>query len=179
MNILGGIVKEKYAAYINALAYRDSLTGVKNSTAYTEAVSELNKEINLGNPSFVVIVADINNLKKTNDTHGHDIGNELIVHASRILSDIFKTSSVYRIGGDEFVVVLKGKDLERHRALIEKMDAAFSADYLTVNDEIIPVPVARGVALFDPLIDQVYTDVFTKADHAMYMNKIDMKSARV
>lgn len=57
------------------------------------------------------------------------------------------------------------------------MDAALSADYLTVNDEIVPISVARDVALFDPLIDQVYTDVFTKADHAMYMNKIDMKSA--
>jgi len=185
IGILSNVLSEtygkfrEYSAYINTLAYRDSLTGIKNSTAYTESISELNKEINLGNPSFGVLVADINNLKKTNDTYGHDIGNELIVHASRILTDIFKTSSVYRIGGDEFVVVLKGKDLERHRTLIEKMDAALSADYLTVNDEIVPISVARGVALFDPLIDQVYTDVFTKADHAMYMNKIDMKSARV
>jgi len=169
----------EYSTYINALAYRDSLTGIKNSTAYTEVIEELNKEINLGNPSFGVIVADINNLKKTNDTYGHDIGNELIVHASRIFSDIFKTSSVYRIGGDEFVVVLKGTDLERYRVLIEKMDAALSADYITVNDETVSVSVARGVALFDSSIDQVYADVFAKADHAMYMNKQDMKAALV
>lgn len=169
----------EYSAYINALAYRDSLTGIKNSTAYTEAIEELNKEINLGNPSFGVIVADINNLKKTNDTYGHDIGNELIVHSARILTDTFKTSSVYRIGGDEFVVVLKGKDLERYHALIEKMDTAFSADYIAVNDETVPVSIARGVSVFDPLIDRVYTDVFAKADHAMYMNKQDMKAARI
>ena len=169
----------EYSAYINALAYRDSLTGIKNSTAYTEAIEELNKEINLGNPSFGIIVADINNLKKTNDTYGHDIGNELIVHSARILTDMFKTSSVYRIGGDEFVVVLKGKDLERYHALIEKMDLAFSADYITVNDETVPVSIARGVSVFDPLIDRVYTDVFAKADHAMYMNKQDMKAALV
>ena len=167
----------EYSSYINALAYRDSLTGVKNSTAYTEAIEELNKEINLGNPSFGVIVADINNLKKTNDTYGHDVGNELIVHSARILTDIFKTSSVYRIGGDEFVVVLRGKDLERHRILMEKMDVAFSADYISVNDEIVPVSIARGVSVFDPLIDHIYTDVFAKADHAMYMNKEDMKAA--
>ena len=166
----------EYSAYINALAYRDSLTGIKNSTAYIEAIDELNKEINTGNPSFGVIVADINNLKKTNDTYGHDIGNELIIHSARILTDIFKTSAVYRIGGDEFVVVLKGKDLERHRTLIEKMDVAFSADYITVNDEIVPVSVARGVSVFDSSIDQVYADVFAKADRAMYMNKEDMKA---
>ena len=167
----------EYSEYVNALAYRDSLTGIKNSTAYTEATDEINKEINLGNPAFGVIVADINNLKKTNDTYGHDIGNELIVHSARILTDIFKTSSVYRIGGDEFVVVLRGKDLERHRTLMEKMDAAFSADYITVNDEIVPVSIARGVSIFDSSIDHVYTDVFAKADHAMYMNKEDMKSS--
>jgi len=169
----------EYSAYINALAYRDSLTGVKNSTAYAEAIDKLNKEINTGNPSFGVIVADINNLKKTNDTYGHDIGNELILHSARILTDVFKTSAIYRIGGDEFVVVLMGKDLERHRTLIEKMDIAFSADYITVNDEKVPVSVARGVSVFDSSIDQIYADVFAKADHAMYMNKQDMKIARI
>ena len=166
----------EYSTYINALAYRDSLTGIKNSTAYTEAIEEINKEINLGNPSFGVIVADINNLKKTNDTYGHDVGNDLIVHTSRILTDTFKTSSVYRIGGDEFVVVLRGKDLERHHALIEKMEESFSADYITVNEEIVPVSIARGVSVFDPAIDCIYTDVFVKADQAMYMNKEDMRS---
>jgi len=168
----------EYSAYINALAYRDSLTGIKNSTAYAEAIEELNKEINRGNPSFGVIVADINNLKKTNDTYGHDVGNELIIHSAKILTDTFKTSSVYRIGGDEFVVVLKGKDLERHHALIEKMDAAFSDDYISVNDDKVPVSIARGVSVFDAAIDHVYTDVFAKADYIMYMNKEDMKIAR-
>ncbi len=169
----------EYSTYINALAYRDSLTGIKNSTAYTEAIAELDKEINLCNPNFGVIVADINNLKKTNDSYGHEVGNELIVHASKILVDVFKTSSVYRIGGDEFVVILKGKDLEKHHSLIEKMDAAFLADYIEVNDKSICVSIARGVSVFDPSIDRVYTDVFAKADHLMYMNKEDMKAAHV
>ena len=168
----------EYSTYINALAYRDSLTGIKNSTAYTEAIEELNKEINLDNPSFGVMVADINNLKKTNDTYGHDVGNELIVHSAKILIDIFKTSAVFRIGGDEFVVILKGKDLEKHHSLIEKMDAAFSADYITVDDDTVPVSIARGVAIFDSSIDRVYTDVFSKADHAMYLDKEEKKVAR-
>lgn len=165
----------EYSTYINALAYRDSLTGIKNSTAYTEAIEVLNKEINLGNPEFGVLVADINNLKKTNDTYGHDIGNELIIHTAKILTDTFKTSSTYRIGGDEFVVILRGKDLEKHRALIERMDLTFSTDYVTVHDESVSVSIARGVAVFNADIDRVYTDVFAKADQAMYMNKESMK----
>jgi diguanylate cyclase (GGDEF)-like protein len=173
-----GKIRE-YSAYINALAYRDSLTGIKNSTAYTEAIEELNKEINLGTPDFGVIVADINNLKKTNDTYGHDVGNELIVHTAKILTETFKTSPVFRIGGDEFAIILRGKDLEKHRALIEKMDVAFASDFISVNEISVPVLVARGVAVFDPTIDNVYTDVFSKADHAMYMNKQAMKAVEV
>ena len=169
----------EYSAYINALAYRDSLTGIKNNTAYTEAITELNKEINLGSPTFAVMVVDINDLKKTNDTYGHDVGNELIVHATRILTDTFKASSVFRIGGDEFTVILRGKDFEKYRSLIEKMDDAFSADFLTVNDETIRVSVARGIAIFDPLIDHVYADVFAKADHAMYLHKTASKAMPV
>ena len=169
----------EYSTYINALAYKDSLTGIKNSTAYTEAIAEINKEINLGNPNFGVLVADINNLKKTNDTYGHDIGNELIIHSAKILTDTFKTSSIYRIGGDEFVVILRGKDLENHRALVEKMDSAFLADYIAVEEENVSVSIARGVAIFDSTIDCVYTDVFAKADHAMYLNKEAMKAAGV
>ena len=166
---------QEYTTYINALAYRDSLTGIKNSTAYIEAVTELNKEICCGNPKFGVLVADINNLKETNDKYGHDIGNDLIVHTANILTSIFKNSPIFRIGGDEFAVILKGQDLEQYRTLIEQMDEACGADHILVDDQMISIFVARGVALYDSAIDRVYEDVFAKADHAMYMNKEEGK----
>ena len=117
---------KEYTTYINALAYRDSLTGIKNSTAYTEAVKTLNNDINCNNPKFGVLVADINNLKQTNDQFGHDIGNELIIHTAKILTDIFKRSSIFRIGGDEFAIILKDKDYDNYRNLLEQMDEACS-----------------------------------------------------
>lgn len=168
---------KEYTTYINALAYRDSLTGIKNSTAYTEAIGELNKEILTGNPQFGVLVADVNNLKETNDKYGHDIGNELIVHTSKILIDIFKNSAVYRIGGDEFAVILHGEDYKQYRTLMEKLDKAWAMDFVTVCDDRVPISVARGVSLYDPSIDRVYEDVFSKADHAMYLNKEEIKAA--
>ena len=166
---------QEYTAYINALAYRDSLTGIKNSTAYTEAVKELNKDINCSNPNFGVLVADINNLKQTNDKFGHDIGNELIIHTAKILTDIFKRSSIFRIGGDEFAIILKDHDYDNYRILLEQMDDACSKDFITVCETRIPVSIARGVAFFNPSIDRVYDDVFAKADHAMYMHKEECK----
>ena len=124
-----------------------------------------------------MLVLDINDLKKTNDTYGHDIGNELIVHAAKLLSAIFKASSVFRIGGDEFAVVLDGKDLKNYRTLTEKLDAAFAEDYIAVDDTSIPVSAARGVAVFDSAVDRTFNDVFTKADHAMYLPKEAAKAA--
>ena len=167
----------EYTAYINALAYRDSLTGIKNTTAYTEAIRDLNKEICTGNPRFGVLVADINNLKQTNDRFGHDVGNDLIVHTARILMDTFRASVVYRIGGDEFVVLLQDEDLKNYHALMEQMDAACAKDHLTVCENTVPVSVARGVAVFDSGIDRIYEDVFAKADQAMYMHKEKSKVA--
>ena len=170
---------QEYTSYINALAYRDSLTGIKNSTAYTEATAKLSQEINCGNPQFGVLVADINNLKQTNDRFGHDIGDELIVHTAKILTDIFKTSSIFRIGGDEFAVILAGKDYDNYRTLLVRLDEACAKDYVTVCENRIPVALARGVSVFDPAIDQVYKDVFAKADHAMYLHKEQSKSVTV
>ncbi len=167
---------QEYTAYINALAYRDSLTGIKNSTAYTEATARINQEINCGNPQFGVLVADINNLKQTNDRFGHDIGDELIVHTAKILTNTFKTSSVFRIGGDEFAVLLSGKDYENYRNLLASLDEACSQDYITVCENRIPVSLARGISIFDPSIDHVYKDVFAKADHAMYLHKEQSKA---
>lgn len=170
---------KEYTSYINALAYRDSLTGIKNNTAYAETIAELNREIMTGKPKFGVVVADINNLKDTNDAYGHDIGNELIVRTAKILVNTFTNSAVYRIGGDEFAVILKNEDYSKYRELLQKMDEACSSDFITVIDKKIPIRVARGVALYSPEIDSVYEDVFSKADHAMYLNKEESKTAFV
>ena len=182
---LSNVLKEtyekihEYTTYINALAYRDSLTGIKNSTAYTEAIATINKEINCDNPQFAVLVADINNLKQTNDKYGHDVGNELIIHTSKILTDIFKESSVFRIGGDEFAVILKNNDYKNYRKLLIKLDEACLENFITVYENRIPVSMARGVASYNPEVDRVYEDVFANADHAMYLNKEETKSASV
>ena len=168
---------QEYTSYINTLAYRDSLTGIKNSTAYAEATEILGKEMRSSTPQFGVLVADINNLKQTNDRFGHDIGNELIVHTARLLTDVFKTSAVFRIGGDEFVVILRGSDYTNYREMIDKFDDACSNDVVIMYDNWVQVSVARGVAMFDPEADHVYEDVFAKADQAMYVNKEQIKSA--
>ena len=94
-------------------ACRDDLTGIKNKNAYGEFERRLNDQIESGDiGTFAIAICDVNGLKTVNDTMGHKAGDEYIKAASKIVCDTFKHSPVFRVGGDEFVAILKGDDFE-------------------------------------------------------------------
>ena len=161
-----------YMSYINALAYRDSLTGVKNSTAYKEAIANVDVKIRTGeNPNLAVLLCDINCLKKTNDRYGHEIGNRLIVKAAKVICGIFKHSPVFRVGGDEFVVFLEGEDFENREALVALLDETCEKTFVAAGEETIPVSIARGLELLRSGLDASIEDAVNRADKKMYENK--------
>lgn len=166
---------QKYIDYINGLAYRDALTGVKNKTAYQEAEQQLNQRIRQGRPEFAVVVFDINHLKRVNDNYGHDFGDMLIVQACRLICNTFQHSPVYRVGGDEFVAILEGRDFENYPALLEAFDAGM-AGYNQNSRPDNQLSVARGIAVFESETDMVCASVFKRADSSMYQNKAVMKA---
>lgn len=167
---------QKYIDYINGLAYRDALTGVKNKTAYQEAVQQMEERMRVGNPEFGVAVFDINDLKYTNDHYGHDFGDMLIRDCCKMLCKTFKHSPVYRIGGDEFVVILEGADFENYSVLLEELEQIIlEANKNCRADSVISV--ARGIAVYCYETDLVFANVFKRADDAMYQNKAIMKSS--
>jgi diguanylate cyclase (GGDEF)-like protein len=151
-------------------ASRDSLTSLRNTTSYKSWVAEFDKEIKNKTANFGVVVFDLNQLKKTNDTYGHDVGDKLIIAASKIISNVFKRSPVFRIGGDEFVAVLQHKDLEDCKNLFALLDAECAKTHIDENEEI-DISIARGFAKFDAHTDLHFNDVFKRADNAMYENK--------
>ena len=153
------------------MARRDALTGVKNKHAYTLAAEELDRQIADGsNPPFAVIVCDINGLKEVNDTQGHSAGDAFILAACRLICVIFKHSPVYRIGGDEFAVLLKGEDYENRAALIAQL-----TETVEENSRCGGVTVAQGVSLWESGKDTCMQDVFERADAAMYEDKREYK----
>ena len=160
------------------LAYRDSLTGLRNTNSYKAWVNDFDKEIENENSTFGVIVFDINYLKETNDRFGHDAGNKLIVKAAGIISGIFKRSPVFRIGGDEFLVILKNRDFEEVEELLKKFDEECLNESITVDGEVISVSVAKGFAEYNAEKDSAFVDVFNRADDAMYENKRGIKGLK-
>ena len=155
------------------LTYRDSLTGVRNANSYKTFVAEFDNTSE--KTEIGVILFDINNLKETNDRFGHDVGDKLIVSSARIISGIFKRSPVYRIGGDEFLVLLQNRDLAEVNVLLEKFITECSNESIVVNKEKLPISIAKGYAKFDSDKDRKFVDVFNRADDAMYENKRKMK----
>lgn len=159
------------------IAYRDSLTGLRNTTAYKTWVEDFDKNFGTGESmDFGVIVLDINYLKETNDRYGHDMGNKLISGIAGIISDIFVRCPVFRIGGDEFLIILRNRDLEERERLIGEMQARFATESIATEAGSIPLSAACGVALYDAERDKSFLDVFNRADDLMYKNKREMKS---
>lgn len=157
------------------VAYRDPMTGVKNKAAYLEAVKNLENRMRISVPEFGVVVLDINELKNMNDTYGHDFGDMLIVNASKLICTTFKRSPVFRIGGDEFVVILENEDYKNYQQLLDRFEEAMTEKNQAALDPREKVMVAKGIAIFDPGRDVFYDHVFRRADEAMYANKAVMK----
>ncbi len=103
------------------------------------------------------------------------MGDQLIVTAAKTIADVFKRSPVFRIGGDEFLAILRHKDLEMREALFAQLDSTCAKTFVGE----IPLSIARGFARFDPKQDANFHDVFKRADHAMYQNKRHIASGSI
>ncbi len=95
------MIKKQTRDKLYDLSFRDTMTGLLNRHAYISQIEEYNAacQKNLG-----ILFADVNGLKRANDTHGHEAGDRLIKEAANALISHFPTAKIYRIGGDEFVV---------------------------------------------------------------------------
>ena len=161
---------EKRLALAESQANIDALTGVKNRHAYLEAEARMDHQIaeNQAAP-FAIVILDVNDLKKVNDTAGHQAGDQYLRDACRTICDTFKHSPVFRVGGDEFAVIAQGKDYAAIENRIEEMR--------THNDEALRsggIVIACGMAEFED--DGCVATVFERADHNMYTDKNRLKS---
>ena len=155
-------------------ARRDDLTGIKNKNAYGEFERSLNAQIEAGKCSeFAIAICDVNGLKTVNDTQGHKAGDDYIRSASRLVCETFKHSPVFRVGGDEFVAILRGSDFDGREDLEKKF-----IEIVKHNAEENKVVVACGISVFDKDHDKSVSAVFERADALMYRNKMSLKGGR-
>ena len=144
---------------LNDLYVTDQLTGLNNRAAYEEHVDRLEDEIRGGTADFAIAVFDVNSLKELNDRYGHKKGDEVIRSAAAALQSTFREGKLYRIGGDEFLVILESSyaELPQKLASVRGNQAGFS--------------ISAGSAVYNHETDREYRAVFNRADTAMYNDK--------
>ena len=171
---------QKKAIEMSEQATKDALTGIRNRNSYETEVKKLEWRIQTEQFSkFGIAMVDLNYLKRINDTFGHEKGNEAIIKICGIVCRIFSHSPVFRIGGDEFVVILENEDYENVELRIKDFDGVLQK--LKEDKSLQPwecVSAAIGWSMFDPIIDANVDNVFKRADHNMYENKKAMKAVR-
>lgn len=148
------------------VSLKDELTGLYNRRGYEVDCEAIVKAGNIYD--YSIIMMDLNGLKAANDNVGHEAGDELIIGAAKCMNNAFSgLGNVYRVGGDEFVALLKGTK--------EKVyDAVKSFDYLTANFKgklISELSVSKGIVICSEHQEASFDEMKAMADKLMYEDK--------
>ena len=163
--------KKRYESQLEHLAYHDPLTGLKNRRIFAEIVAESIELAKKGQGKIAIMYIDIDKFKSINDTHGHDVGDQLLQQfAERLKSSVRKHDVLCRVGGDEFLVLLK--DINEEKEIVdiaERMLSIFQETY-EIHDLSLHVTSSIGITVF--LEDELdYRTLIYRADQALYQAK--------
>ena len=153
--------------------YTDALTHVKNKGAFSTYIDEMQAEIDKDQEDleFAVGMFDCDDLKSVNDQYGHEKGDLYLKKACHLICCVFPRSPVFRIGGDEFSVILRYEDYMNMDVQVKQFERT-AAEITASTDNIWEqVRISMGIAVYDPKTDHTVQDVVRRADEIMYENK--------
>lgn len=150
----------------------DPLSGAMSKYAYVDLENEIDGAINTGQMEpFAIVVFDLNDLKVVNDTEGHEVGDEFIVASVKLIKEHFDNYPVYRVGGDEFAVILTKDGFDKKDDLLESFNRQIDENAKN-KDKLV---ISAGLATFIPGQDTTIMHTFTRADRLMYVRKNQLK----
>ncbi len=160
----------EYQQHLSHLATEDPLTRLLNRRGLEDAVQiSLAQAARRGEPTSAIML-DIDHFKQVNDSFGQDYGDRVIQQVAGILKRTCRISDVVaRAGGEEFLLVLPGTELDQARTLAERVRCAIGDHALLVDGQRIPITVSIGVASTSGEVD--LDELFRDADRAMSMAK--------
>lgn len=160
------------AKQFEEMAYHDQLTGLYNRTAY----AEYTEKKDFSPEGHIVVMFDLNNLKTCNDTLGHDKGDYYISSSAALIKESFgKFGHCYRMGGDEFCVLLHNISVTKCTECVKDLKRRVDK-WNEENADTFPIHIACGFKLFNPKKDYDIADTLRRADKMMYAEKFTMKN---
>jgi diguanylate cyclase (GGDEF)-like protein len=168
--------KDEVIDQLSIESHTDALTGAGNKAAFIKKMEELNLRMKENDAEFAFVMVDINKLKHINDDYGHRSGDIYINGCCRMMCEVFRNSPVFRIGGDEFVAVLEGRDYLDRIALVDQLRKDYENSY--EQDDVSPwLRFSAAVGAADSSADDNTAEfVFKRADEEMYKDKARFKS---
>lgn len=150
-----------------SLATCDPLTGAGNRRALDQKMTEVIATHERTSTPASIIILDLDHFKSINDDYGHGVGDQILVRLTEIIQlRIRVTDSVYRIGGEEFVIVVDGQDVDRATRLAEQLRTLVEANELAPERD---VTISLGVAQLET--GESADDWLRRADAALYEAK--------
>jgi diguanylate cyclase (GGDEF)-like protein len=152
-------------------AYHDSLTGLPNRASFAEHLDEAMRRAKRAGWPLALLFLDLDNFKRVNDSLGHDAGDRLLrVAAERIRRAVREADMLFRMGGDEFTVLLEDVRGPEEAAMVSSRVLEAMAEPLQLQHHEISVTASIGIALY-PRDDVVAERLLKSADTAMYRAK--------
>lgn len=152
------------------LAYHDSLTSLKNRTSFVKELKLFLKQAETLDTSICVLLLDLDRFKNVNDTLGHHYGDEVLMEAAqRLKMGADCQSEIYRIGGDEFVIIIPDIDKEECERIAKSILAIFESSFVIDNHEINITP-SIGISMY-PTDGKKGETLLRYSDAAMYHAK--------
>ena len=155
---------------LDQLAHQDSLIDLPNRRGFMRELERLIARADRYGAKGAMLFVDVDGLKMINDTLGHRAGDEALIQVANLLAKGVRHSDVVaRIGGDEFGILLENSDDSAAHETAARLIDQISASEVLYEGESLPLGVAIGVGMIDPL--DTAEAVMDRADEAMYARK--------
>ena len=167
------MVKERALAEQKALAQTDHLTGLANRGALMASGAAIFRRATMDGAPFGVILFDLDRFKSVNDNHSHRIGDLVLQRfAAAAVAGLRPNDMVGRIGGEEFLAVIPGADLDSVVAIADRIRRGFAEAAENVDGRAVGATLSAGVAMSRPgETDETLEDLLDRADGALYAAK--------
>jgi diguanylate cyclase (GGDEF)-like protein len=153
------------------LAYYDSVTGLPNRIMLAEVIKQKIKEAKKNKLKFSMIFIDIDNFKVINDSYGHLLGDKLLVEVGNRLKEVNSSNiNAFRLGGDEFIVLIEGIDDEDEVEQLSRYLHKVLASVISVDGKIFHITHSSGTVIY-PDHGSDFNELLKNADTAMYKSK--------
>jgi diguanylate cyclase (GGDEF)-like protein len=157
---------------IRSLANHDTLTGLLNYLSFQEIFDREFERYRRHGRNMSLLLVDLDNFKRINDTLGHQVGDQVLREVSKILqANLRKTDYIFRYGGDEFVILMAETEAERAAVLAQRLREAVKREVRGVTSGEIPVSTSIGIADCSSLTSMEREELLLRADGALYQAK--------